>query len=193
MPAARLKEVEQAYGLRTCADGLLSDSELRRCFNVQEVGRYDWAHTFLADGVVTDDAWTLIDRCEDLGVIRQRDTHDFLREDWVLPQSQRRAGSQLWRVFDMYGAKSNRTHEALKCGASELLSLYPMLRHFFECRVPRSQDFDKQLEVFLKICDAVDNILGAKRGDIPMASAGQELRRILASHMAPWCVTAVYL
>ena len=58
---ARLERVEQAFGFRATEHGLLADEELRRCFNVVDVVRYDWVHTFLQSGAVTIDTWGLID------------------------------------------------------------------------------------------------------------------------------------
>jgi len=92
---ATLETVEQAFGFRATREGLLADVVLRRHCNIQRVGRYDWAHICLADGVLTSDAWALIDACEANGLATQQDVFAFLKEPSVTSEHRRRGGQQL--------------------------------------------------------------------------------------------------
>ena len=181
---SRLEKMEQAYGLKPTEHGLLADPTLRGLFSVQEVFRYDWVHTFLQDGILTAEAWLLIAKCEELGVCDQATVCSFLKEEWVSPAHKRWKGRQLWRIFDSYGEKANRSHGSIKCSASELLGLYAMLRHFVEDRVPCDARLADHRACFLQLCDAVDSILLAKRGRAPMISAARSLRAALSSYLA---------
>ena len=60
-----------------------------------------------------------------------------------------------------------------------------MLRHFVETRLPQQDPFlSGKLQCFYMVCKAVDTILYAKRGLIPMAEAGARLRACLQEYLA---------
>jgi len=184
LPKAKLELVERAYGFRATADGVLSSPQLRDSVNFQEVIRYDWVHTMLADGVLTNAAWRMIDALEQRGLASQNDIHHFLREKWVMPAHRRNQGRALWRIFDGQSATHNKNAETIKCAASELLTLYSLLRHFARCRAPRDERVAENLRCFELACNAVDILLLAKRGSIPMVEAGRRLRVALSDHTA---------
>ena len=75
----RHQEIEQAFGFSPTAEGLLADAELRLLAPVQRVMRYDWPHTLLADGVVTNAAWAFIRACSAQGVATQEELYAFLQ------------------------------------------------------------------------------------------------------------------
>ena len=90
----------------------------------------------------------------------------------------------MWRIFDKRGRENNEEHEKIKACASELLSLYAILRHWCECRLPRRPDIQEQKDVFLQACEAVDVKLLAKRGPLPMTDAVVRLRALMSAHLA---------
>ena len=181
---AKLEQTQRTFGFRATGDGLLSSSTLRPLMAFQDVLRYDWVHTFLQDGLVTNEAWLLISGAENAGVASQQQLHDFLKEDWIVPMHRRHKGRSLQRVFDEYGSSANTKHEKLKCSASELISLYPLLRHFVEARLPEGHGLGGKIESFRLACSAVDIILLAKRGDLSMLQASHMLRNCLKKYMA---------
>jgi len=130
---------------------------------------------------VTKDAWLLVDRSETLGIATQAHIYEFLREDWTVPQHRRSKGRQLWRIFDSYGSRSNRQHDDIKCSASELLSLYSLLRHYFERRVPDHEGLRPYKEAFCLACGAADLIMAAQRGVTPTNDPGVLLKRLMTS------------
>ena len=131
---------------------------------------------------MTKDAWGLIKACERHGLATQPDLRTFLKEPWRYPAHRQHHGRDLWRIFDDYGASSNEKGDTLKCGQSELLSLYGLLRCFFERRVGENNVVANELQSFKLSCRMVDLILMAKRGTIAMAEAGRELHATIASH-----------
>ena len=95
--ARRWHEIEKAFGFSPTPSGLVSDLELRSHVPVQRVVRYDWAHTLLADGVVTSAAWSFIRSCAAHGVATQEDLYAFLRQSWIFPAFRRSSGGRaLW-------------------------------------------------------------------------------------------------
>ena len=184
MTVAALENIERTFGFRPTADGLLASATLRSRVAFQDVVRYDWVHTFLQDGILTGEAWLLIRAAESIGVSSQADVSVFLQEGWTVPLSRRKRGRCLWRIFDRYGSEANMKSDKLKCSASELLSLYILLRHFAETRLAGDARLSGKLQSFYLACKAVDTILCAKRGDTPLDQAGQLLKCCLRDYLA---------
>ena len=181
---AELKDVQQAYGLKCTAQGLLADRALRRCFTVQDAFRYDWVHTMLADGLLTTEAWGLVAACEARGVCTQGDIAAFLQEGWEVPQYRRHQGRALWRVFNEHGSATNSKEGTIKCKASELLKLCSLLRHFVETRVAADARVAAECRCFLLACKACDILLLAKRRALSHADAAARLEAVLAEYRA---------
>ena len=179
-----VKIIEQAYGFHPTKEGLLANRTLRTCFKFQDVMRYDWVHTFLQDGSLTTDAWLLIQACTNHGLASNATILEFIQEEWVTPMHRRHRGRPLSRIFNEWGEKANTAKDKLACSASELLNLYGLLRHFFECRVVHDARIAQELLSYQLCCKAVDVIILAKRGSISMAEAGSRLRTALEAHMA---------
>ena len=58
---SRLEEIQRNLGFRPTTLGLLADPTLRAHVDFMKVLRYDWAHTFLQEGVLGCDIWQLIE------------------------------------------------------------------------------------------------------------------------------------
>ena len=178
----KLETIEKAFGFRATADGLLASPSLRALVSFQSAVRYDWVHTFLCDGVLTSEAWRLVDAAESLGVASQADLCSFLKEKWVHPMARRHNLRCLWKIFDTWGARSNSSHRSIKCSASELLTLYSFLRRWADTRLQHPQ-LTKQVRIFRLVCKAVDLVMHAKRGFVQHADAGSALRSCLSEYL----------
>ena len=78
MTKAALGETQKFMGFKATQDGLLSCPELRSHMHFIDVFRYDWAHTFLADSIVGQQMWSLIDAAKGEGIFDEQTTCDFL-------------------------------------------------------------------------------------------------------------------
>ena len=92
MSGKALEDVQAGLGFKAAAQGMLADAALRPHLRSQEMIRYDWLHTFLADGVVNRAAWSLLGACEQHGIATQKDVCNMLRENWHFPQHRRSKG-----------------------------------------------------------------------------------------------------
>ena len=183
MTATRLKEVQKHLGFRATPEGLLPDPVLRRHIDWMKVLRYDWAHTFLGDGVLGADMWQLIEAAEKHRLFRQQDVQGFLQEKWMLPVATRHKQRDLWRIFSESGRKVNESCHRVKAGMSDLLGLYGLLRHFVEVRVPAYDGIAVQLRIFQLGCASIDLLLQAKRHRIALRQAGAKLQTLLEEHL----------
>ena len=92
---AELQHKQRAVGFKPTPESVLASIDLRSVIAWQQTLRFDWVHTFLADGAMTTEAWLLIESCQAHGVASQVDVRNFLQEDWRVPRHRRCGGS--WR------------------------------------------------------------------------------------------------
>ena len=183
MTASRLKEVQRHLGFRATQEGLLPDPVLRHHIDWVKVLRYDWAHTFLGDGILGADMWQVIEAAEKCKLFRQQDIQHFLQESWVFPFATRHKQRDLWRFFADRGRTTNEHCQRVKAGMSDMLGLYGLLRHFVEVRAPAGEGIAVQLRIFQLSCTAIDLLLKAKKHRIAVREAGAMLKPLLEEHM----------
>ena len=139
-----LERLQRGYGFKATKEGLLSSRPLRGLFHFQKILRYDWVHTFLSQGVLTTELWRLIDVVQRENISSQQDVHEYLSQPWSIPRHRRHQGRTMGRLFDEYAQRANKDAGALKCSASELITLYGMLRCWAETTLPLSDERIKE-------------------------------------------------
>ena len=75
--------------------GVSFDIKLRGRVNFFGAVTMDWVHTFLQDGVLTVEAWLMINAA----AVTPDALRDFLRRAWRFPNSMQAKGQLLWRIF----------------------------------------------------------------------------------------------
>ena len=179
----RLDEIQKAFGFSITAKGLCADAGLRRLFAIQPTLRYDWVHTLLQDGSVTVEARLLIKACEEAGVVTLAALIDFLKK-WERPRHWQKLGRhKAWQVFEHHANSEEEKKWKLKCGCSELLSLYGLLRVFFEMHAAGVEEVEPQLRSFLLCCKAVDIIMLTKARVLEPRAASPRLLRAVSAHL----------
>ena len=142
---------------------------------------YDWVHNALQDGTLTEETIAFLKSAQTLGVTRAA-LFDFLKSDrWRFPRSNQKAKG-VYRAFSPYRSCSSDP-DKLKCSASELISLYGLLRHFFETQVPDADVLADARASFEAACHTIDLILMAKRRQADPAEVAPQLKAALANHM----------
>ena len=183
LTSKRLQETQTHLGFRATQHGLLSDPLLRRHIDFMRVLRYDWAHTFLADGAVGSDMWQLVEASERHSLFSQATIQEFLQEDWIFPRASQHKQRGLWKLFNESGRKTNEEHKSIKASMGELLGLYGLMRHFVEARCTTDNRVDAELRIFHLSCKAVDMILVAKRNLLPLREVGEKLMPLLEQQL----------
>jgi hypothetical protein len=155
---------------------------------------WDWVHSCLQEGTLTVEIQLLLQACQNHGLTKIV-VRAALRDDgWEFPAANRVKCKALHRIFDPYRDVAGEPHK-LKCSASELLSLYGLLRYLVAAKVERLPELAAQLASFDAACDAIDLILAAKRGEmsIPDAAAALQagLRRHMELHIAAYGIAGV--
>ena len=180
MTNARLQALEKAFGFNSNERGLLADVGLRSLFHTSKIATFDWMHTALQNGVITDDLYRYTKACAAVGHTHHS-IETFLKQAWRCPASSRANG--LHRIFNDYRSSSSEKSDHLKASASELLGVYGLVRHWAAMYVGEREDLRAQRLSFESACDIVDLILQAKRANISMPEASLRLKRAISTHM----------
>ena len=132
---------------------------------------YDWMHNTLQDGVYSVEVECFLKACEPLGIDRPM-VRAFLKDSgWAYPDCHKAKCGQIHRIFDSWRV-SEKHPDKLKCGASELLSVYNLLRHFVDVHVPRHEDMEDKRMSFESCCKVVDLLRAAKHNMAEVTTLG---------------------
>jgi len=123
-----LEDLEKALGLCYDAAGILWDLPLRRAVRPISVSIYDWCHIFVASGVGNTALWQFLKHAKRETELTFSDIDRFM-QNWNWPAATRNLPKACFSR-----AREKACHEAdkFKCGASEFLDLYPVLRSLVE-------------------------------------------------------------
>ena len=171
-------EVQQVCGFGPSPTGVLTCPMLRRQFSIADVLTSDWMHNALQDGTVTIEAFLFISEAAEFGASRQ-ELESYMRSAFKFPRHLRAKGNDLYRVFNEYRFSESK----LRVAASEMLTLYSLLRHYVDTRVEDHPALAAKRASFYAACATLDIILRAKRGLVPLIDAGRHLRAALDEHM----------
>ena len=175
----RYEQLQKSIGFAPTPQGILADLDLREHMHIQKMVQYDWVHTMLQDGVLSEETYRLIQSVSTFGIdmgMLQR----FMQEDWKYPAFHAK-NRYLHQMFDTR-RDPEQTH--LKCSCSELLAAYGLVRHFAETRVPAgSEEVAPALDSFQACCHIMDVIRLAKSGQVALPDAGGMLATAVADHL----------
>ena len=156
----RLKLLQQCRGMNYDPHGLIADRDLRRFVQPSKTTR-DPMHVVLANGVMNVDVYLLLEAFrEELPDFSYEVVAGFVSCDWRFP----RQGGSLAYVFSASRERSSRKDHLFKSSASELLKLYPILRHFVQTVVMKAGLCTEACDCFLALCRVVDIMQKAKFG-----------------------------
>ncbi len=161
---SELECLEKSVGYSANPHGVLADRQLRRVVAIPTCQVFDWAHTFLQDGVLNLNTRLLIDACDRLG----NDTGWEALNSFV--SSNRSFPRKLKKITYLFPAMFGEDAGHMKLTCSELLTVYKVVRHFVEtkCRDPRVSN---EVRVFDIACEMVDIIVQLKANHIPVDEA----------------------
>ena len=183
MTRVAYEDVRMRLGFRATKEGLLADPDLRRHIDWMGTLRYDWPHTFLADGIVGAEIWALVAAGEKHNIFSQKSLYEFLKEPWQFSRASNHKQTKLHRLFNEQARKPNADSLTVKASMGDLMGLYGLLRHFSEVRIPADRRLAAELHHMQLACKAVDILMAAKKRRITVRSAGQQLQLLLEQHM----------
>ena len=186
IPYARVEEIQQAYGYRFSADGLVADDELSAIIDWTTVVQYDWVHVMLSGGVLLRVVWSMLAVCEELGLPGQRVLCEFLK-GWKVPRASQHGARDvglLWRFFDPKSASENKKRQGVRCNASELLALSRCLDEFISTQLPDDPRLVAHKGFFLAARATIDLLMQVKLGSATCLSAADAVARSARDQLA---------
>ena len=164
---ADFETLQRAIGFSHCPQGVLAHRPLRRSLRPASTLTYDWMHVFLSNGVANHEVHLLLTAAKSEHRVRYSHLDKFVSASWKLPSAFSDGG-----LRDFFSdARERASTDTFKCMASELLALYPLLRHFALTVLARLGSLERQIASFCAVCDVIDMLHGAKMGD-PVDAGG---------------------
>jgi len=182
---ARLEQIEKSLGFNANLDGVIFDDALREAIDVPSTFYYDWVHACLQDGVVDSAIVAFCRACEEKIGLRMGQIEAYLRRGFdgafEFPKFHSHKSRQVYRLFNQHHLGGDATK--LKGQATEVQSVYTLLRFFFEKEIGERAEVALEWSCFKAACRLVDVVIAAKRGETNLANAATALRRAMADYV----------
>ena len=177
---------QRAYGLTLNNEGVVADRDLRAHVLPVTSMCFDWQHTFLANGVASQEIHCFLQACKTQGC---REVWallaDFCRANWNFTRHHHARGVAIHQIFNKSREKASGDH--WKSSASELLTAYPLVRRFAESIIAvRFPDLQRTCQSFLACCKVLDMLQDIKAQDeiLDTAPLQQAVKDYLQLHCA---------
>ena len=145
---------------------------------------YDWPHTFLQEGVLTNELTAFTRACISKLHVAPSFWHSRLLDGWNFPAQHRIKQRYLHRLFDEYGMPRHNDNPRVRANMGELLGVYGLIRHIITTdaalQVPA---IAQERESFNAVCEVMDVILETKYFRMGVAEAGRRIRVLHASYI----------
>ena len=141
----------------------------------QDVITIDWVHTVLCDGTFSVECRLLLERSQEKLAKGFPCVAAFL-QGWSFPMDKHMKMKVLHQVFDDFRHGYCETHDKLKANASELLSVYGLVRHWVAVELSGEPSMANEVASFNLCCEVIDIMLFTKRGKMAMATGSRLLK-----------------
>ena len=158
---ARFEQLEMACGFGFDPDAMLGDMELRRHVLPASCTTYDWLHVYIASGIVNVELAVFFRRARESLGIKFEHVVQFAQASWTWPRVFRRHGKVVQDMFSETREKACK--DTMKCGASEILGAYPLLRFFVQTIIAPTRKLDMEVKSLLSLFRCLDLLVRAKQ------------------------------
>lgn len=177
-PKYRFDELQKALGLTYNPFGILADIELREFVQPVDTHTYDSMHISFSNGIGQDEIGLMLDSIKPLG-IRWEHVREYMDAAWQWPKIYK-AGSAP-AVFS--AAREPSGDQNFRASASEMLMIYPLLRHFVITVVAPTHKVDAEVNSFLAMCRCFDTLQDAKKFKCEPERLSREISEFRAAHL----------
>ena len=125
-PTQQFETLQRALGITYSKDMLLLDRTLRRFAPPISISTFDWVHVWLVNGIANFELFSFLDAAKKNLGLRYSHIHEFFQL-WHWPTFCHNEPSKAFSA-----AREAANSEKFKCGASELLDMYGVLRCLLE-------------------------------------------------------------
>ena len=182
LPASRdqLDELEIVHGVNYVAEGAAFSPD----FPLSPLHILnDWFHTYLEGGLLDNELGEVMHQLKKLNKPRTtqlgwRQLGEYVQL-WTWPKHL--GGARCKSLFDTASVEKYNKTKHFTCGASELLSLLPVFRLYFERIVVPTRVFQPGVESILRLIDALDVIMRTRSRHSPVTEA--QLQAAIRTHL----------
>ena len=179
--------LQQALGVTHHEHSLLLDPTLDKIFDPCAAYMHDWMHGFFSNGVVNIVVYLLFEAFIGTGQGSFKQVYALFQRfvsKWHWPLRLR--ANHLDGIFTQARAESHRKSKQLKCSASDLLSLLPVLAYFVHSVLLPSDLCNKECRAFLALVHVVDLIYVSARAHVKPGELLKEAERFLELFAEVW-------
>ena len=183
MSAGDFEELQKAIGFNCNPKGMLADKTLRPHLAVCQMAHTDWVHNMCQDGCMTKEVHAFVSCAKRDAGIHFEFWQTLLRSDWCFPTHRKTKTAHLHELFNKYHEKHSEEKQKFKSLASDMVTLYALLRHVIERELQDIRCLDHPRRSFQACCRVMDIILTAKRTNSDLSNLAVECREAIRDHM----------
>jgi hypothetical protein len=165
--------LQQSMGMTHHKKALLLDRSLDAYLSPTKVYMHDWMHALFVDGVVNSCIYLLFEAFITIGFKKVYTTFSDYSSNWKFPK--RLHAAHLSEIFSASRKDKHRDAKHIKCQASDLLTLTPVLALFTRKVLLSFGVCREECIAFLALADVVELILSTSRNKV---TAPQLLGRV---------------
>lgn len=179
---AKLEQMEKVLGVNLVPTGVLGDMFLRGHIKPISDTAFDLMHCLFSNGIASQEMHLILEQCSQHLGISFSHMETWCQAGWLTQKhADRNTASAVFSARREAASK-----DGFKGIASELLAIFPLVRHFIEAVVrPRCPAIMKDaLESFSALCKAVAMVNAMKRVSTNVTRENCDtLKAMLASHL----------
>ena len=179
---AKLEQMEKVLGVNLVPPGVLGDLALREHIKPISDTAFDPMHCLFSNGIASQEMHLILEQCEQHLGISFSHMETWCKAGWLTQKhADRNAASAVFSARREAASK-----DGFKGIASELLAIFPLVRHFIEAVVrPRCPVIMRDaLESFASLCQAVAMLNAMKRVSTNITRQNcDKLKATLATHL----------
>jgi len=174
--------LQQSLGLTHHPHAILLDRSLDSVLRPTEVYMHDWMHCLFVDGVVNLVVVLLFEAFINVGVKAVWETFSTYLEQWHWPG--RIHGDYLADIFAASRKDKHRAVNHIKCQASDLLSVLPVLALFVQKVLLSLHVCQAECAALLALADLVDIVVSTARTKVEPATLLAQVHLFLEKFVA---------
>ena len=183
-------ELQQALGLTYGKRAILADPSLDNLISPTRAYIHDWMHGLFVDGVVNLCVYLVFEIFIDMGHTGIYESFAEFLSHWKLPG--RLHGDHLSEVFSADRRDKHRTAKHIKCQASDLLSIFPILALYVHIVLLPLGIHSGACGVIATLFYVVDLVVASARIDVEPSTLLAAVHRFLDSFVGSFgseCMT----
>lgn len=159
------EQLQRAVGFTYNPHGILADMSLRGHLKPATSFTYDWMHVFLSNGIGNHELHLLLKEAKSQHRVTFKQLDMFAAASWKYSNFMS-PGKNLHKFFTEVRQKASDNSETFKAMATEMLMVYPLVRHFAYTILENLGGMELQLLSFYALGYVLDLLHAAKRGPI---------------------------